>query len=453
MPKPLALPAAVFVVVYVGLLLCVPSQLVLAPLGAVGSPANLWGLAALFWWVLATVGGLNEVKGWTTLRVTLGLVALAVLLAYIAGMIQGWYAPVGLRQTSDELWTLSIVQPQDLNAKMITAADRGLLTFFSWSGIALLVGEGVRNRRDLDLIITCIAWFGAVVALIGIIEYFSGVNLSSYISIPGLTANSDFGVVVERSTINRVSSTAIHPIEFGVIMGALLWLALHRSLNSKRLLTWVPVGLIGLAVPMSVSRSGILALGVSLIVMLIGWSTSRRLVTLIIVPIAVVAIRFAAPGLVGTLVSLFTNLGNDPSIAGRTDDYGPVLSLYQAHPIFGRGLFTFVPRYYRILDNQLLMFLIEIGIVGLVAVLALFVSAFALGITVRRRGTDDRMRDLGLTLTAALAGISVGYATFDAWGFPMVAAMTFLLVGMISASHRIMRAENEPSPVATGGQP
>ena len=27
------------------------------------------------------------------------------------------------------------------------------------------------------------------------------------------------------------------------------------------------------------------------------------------------------PGLLGTLRSLFTNLGNDPSIEGRTEDY------------------------------------------------------------------------------------------------------------------------------------
>ncbi len=82
-------------------------------------------------------------------------------------------------------------------------------------------------------------------------------------------------------------------------------------------------------------------------------------------PVAVVGLRLAIPGLVGTLYSLFSNLQNDPSVSGRTSDYAVVLGLFDQHAILGRGLFTFVPRYYRILDNQYLMILVELGVVGL----------------------------------------------------------------------------------------
>ena len=43
----LRIPARVFVVVYAFLLFCIPSQLIVRPLGAPGTPANLWGILAL----------------------------------------------------------------------------------------------------------------------------------------------------------------------------------------------------------------------------------------------------------------------------------------------------------------------------------------------------------------------------------------------------------------------
>ena len=91
--------------------------------------------------------------------------------------------------------------------------------------------------------------------------------------------------------------------------------------------------LIGTALPMSVSRSAILAVARRLRrASSLGWPARWRLRALLVLPFAVVGMRLLAPGLVGTIRSLFANLVNDPSVTGRTDDYSVVLAPLRRAP-------------------------------------------------------------------------------------------------------------------------
>lgn len=452
-PRALSIPAVVVVIGYAGLLLLIPPQLVVAGLGGAGNPATLWAVAGLIWWIFATLSGQNPVKGWTALRIALGLLTVAVLLSYAWSMSRGWYAPLDARQWFDEVWTTSFVQPEQVAARTMASADRGLLTFAGWCGVVLLTAEGVRGRRDLDLLITWISIFATVVATIGIIQYFTGFNLAALISIPGLSASLEYGTGLERSGLVRVSATTSHAIEFGVLMATVFWLALHRSLTLRRLRSWIPTLLIGLAVPFAVARTPIIALAVAAMIMLFGWHGRRRFWAIVLAPVAAVAIRVAAPGLVGTLLAAFLWVGSDPSIAGRTEDYQPVLDLLAYSPVLGRGLFTFLPQFYRIFDNQLLLSLIELGIVGLIALLGFFATGFFLARRSFKAAKDEDLRHLGLTISAALAGLVICYGTFDALSFSMAAGMSFLLVGMAASLWRLTGAPVEPAGDAEQPQP
>jgi hypothetical protein len=430
------LPAVAFVVVYCVLMLCVPSQLILKPLGAAGTPANLWGLAALLWWILATLGGQNPGR-LSPLRLATGALALTVLASYAAGMTHGWYAPPDVRQATDELWSMFPFPLSELTEKMKSAADRGLLSFASWTGILLLTADGLRSWRDLELLATWLSWLGAVVASLGIIQFFTGVDIAGFFQIPGLVANAEFGAVDSRSVLNRVAATARHPIEFGVLMGSIFPLALHHSIYSRRSkAVWIPTVLIGTAIPMSVSRSAIITLGIAMLVMFIGWPWAWRRRALFIAPLAVVTLRVLVPGLVGTIISLFRWIFADTSVTGRTDDYTVVFALYSDHMFLGRGLATFLPRYYRILDNQMFGLLIEIGLIGFVVALVFLAVSYFSARGARRRARDERARHLSLALSAAIAGVVTSYFTFDALGYPMTAGITFLLAGMAGAAWR-----------------
>lgn len=280
------------------------------------------------------------------------------------------------------------------------------------------------------------------------IQYFTGLNLASYLGVPGLTALSEFGNALSRSDLHRIVSTSAHPIELGVVMSAILPLALHRSLHAAKRSAWIPTLLIGAASLMSVSRSAVVVAAVALVVLFLYWPWRWRLRALVIVPIAAVVGRLVLPGLLGTVRSLFTGLEYDPSIAGRTADYDLAFRLIAERPWLGQGMTTFVPMVYRTLDNQGLGMLLQLGILGTAAFLALVIAGVVQAWTPTRRGGSAEQRHLGVAISASLIGIVTSYLTFDAMGFRQVAGLTFLFVGLAGAVWHLAR---DGQPAAGGG--
>lgn len=442
------LPAWAFVATYAILLLCIPTRLIVGPVGAPGTPANLLAMVGLLWWTCSTVGGLGQVRGVTPMRVAFALFTVAVLLSYAAGHLDGWSQPADIHQRSDRLWEAADVT--QVTAIASSAADRGLLALAGWAGVLLLASEGIRSWDQLEKLVDWVVRGAAIVAAMAVVQYFTGSNIASYLQIPGLVGLIEFGDALSRSELNRVVATSAHPIELGVVMAALLPLALHRALRDpRRLVPWIPVALVGVAALMSVSRSAIVVLGVAFLVLFIGWPMRTRVVMAIVAAPLALALRAALPGLLGTIRSLFTGLSADPSVAGRTDDYPLVFGLIEKNPWHGQGLFTFVPMVYRTIDNQLLVMLLEIGYVGTAAFALLFITSQLAAWAPRRRRLDPQKQQLGYAVSAALLGIVTSFATFDALGFRQVAGLTFLLMGMAGAIHHLTRVTASASPAST----
>ena len=449
------IPAWRFTAMYAVLLLCIPTRLIVGPIGAPGTPANLFAMVGLVWWICSIAGGLNPRRGITPTRLSFGLFTAAVLISYAAGQIQGWYQPADIHQRSDRLWQAANVA--QVTETIGSAADRGLLAWAGWAGIVLLTAEGIRSWRELEKVISWVVGAGTFMATIGVIQYFTRWNIAGLLQIPGLTALTDFGNALSRSTLNRIVSTSAHPIELGVVMATILPLALHRSLHSDRKSTWIPTLLIGLAALMSVSRSAIVVAAVALVILFLGWPMRWRLIALALVPVAGVLGPIALPGLLGTLRSLFTGIEHDPSITGRTDDYELVFRMFSERPLFGQGLFTWVPMVYRTIDNQALVLLLELGIVGLAAFAWLILSGLIQALAPLRTGGSAQQRHLGLAVAAALIGITTSYVTFDAMGFRQVAGLTFLMLGLAGAVWHISQDSRDAGlavlPVPTPAQP
>lgn len=446
------LQAATVAVVLAVLLIGIPSVLIFHPLGAAGTPANMLGMLMLLWWISARlVPGLGVGAKWQPVRCAIGIFAVAVLLSYVASMIYGWGMPTGLQEKT--AFGSGVLQPQTIQqvvAKEVTSADRGLLSLAAWAGISLVIADGVRTWRELDRVLKALVFMGTFMAILGMLQYFFAVDLASYFQIPGLTPNADFGGIAVRS-VRRVEATAIHPIEYGVVLSAILPIALNRALYAppgRRRMRWLCVILIGAALPMSVSRSAILAVGIVLVVMFVGWSPRRKAYGLVAIACFAVAMKLLVHGLLGTIRSLFSNLGNDPSIQGRTEDYAVATRLFHEHPWFGRGFFTFIPALYRTFDNAYLLGVVEIGAVGVAALLLMFLIGIFTARGARRATTSPQGRDLGQALAASLAAIMVSAATFDMLGFPMAAGLTFFLLGCSGALWRISRDGGLPEEVA-----
>ncbi len=259
-----------------------------------------------------------------------------------------------------------------------------------------------------------------------------------------MKANADIPFFYSNAAVRRVAGTAIHPIEFGVVLAFILPFAMRYAFDApkgERLRPFVKLGLIVMALPMALSRSGTLGAMAAVIVLVSTWSWERRKRLLMLLPAFLVAVRAMAPGLLGSLFSLFASVRQDDSIKHRTQDYNVVGQFISHHPFFGRGFGTFLPQKYFLLDNQYLGTIIEMGFIGLAVVVALVVTGFFTARGARRLATNPKVKDLAQAFAASIAVAIVTFATFDFLGFQMATGMLFLMLGCAGALWRIAREE------------
>ena len=67
----------------------------------------------------------------------------------------------------------------------------------------------------------------------------------------------------------------------------------------------------------------------------------------------------------------------------------------------------------------------------------LFATALATARRARRLAVDPEIRDLAQCLAASVAVGAVAFGTLDAFSFPIVSGLTFLLIGCVGAVWRL----------------
>lgn len=409
-------PAAVLTV-YAAFLFLVPAHLVVPGVGASGRPPVVIGILGLAWLGAAViVPEIPNARGRQPLRIAMFVFAASFVMSYVSAYTR-------------------ILPPIEERALF-----RGMIVVAGSIGAALLAADGIGSKQRLETLLRRTTWFAAAVAVMGMVQFFTGFDIAALIRVPGLVPNTEVSFFGEERFYQRVAGTAMHPIEFGVVMAMMLPIALHFAIIDRHLdplRRFLPLVLIAAVVPMSVSRSGTLAAGVALAMLIPTWHSPLRERAIVLGAGFLVLMRAAVPGLLGTIKALFVNLFNDPSTTGRTEDYGMVGPYIAESPWFGRGFYTFLPDRYFTLDNQYLLSLVDSGLLGLVAVLGLFVVGISLARGARRRSEDFATRDLGQALAASLMATAVTFATFDAFSFPMVTGLTFLLLGCAGALWRL----------------
>lgn len=412
--------AAWLLSVFVALLLLIPANLTIAALGSIGTPALIVGLFALLWWLGSQM---NRTSSTLTpaqpIRRAMFCFTIAVLFSYVAATVR------------------------PIDGFELNGADRGLLLVASWLGIVLLTSDGLIGISRLEAPLRLLVLFGAVVAVVGIAQFLTRIPFVDVIQIPGLTPNNELTSIYNRSGFTRAAGTSTHPIEFGVVLSMILPIALHFAFSDthrNRLARWFPVAVIAFAVPITISRSALVGVAVALLVLIPSWSVQRRRLSYVVIAAGIVAIFVTIPGMVGSLTKLFTGISEDGSARSRTDSYSLALDFIYRSPIFGRGISTFLPEY-RILDNQYLGLLIEVGVVGTLAAVGLFLVAVVSALRSRRLTRDPRARSLAQSLAAMVAAGACTFATFDAFGFPQASGLMFLGIGCIGALSNTLRRD------------
>ena len=407
-------------VLTVGMVLtcAVPSYLSITKLGSVGRPALLWFLGALLWW------------GWTQLQRPFPQIMRTqparLFLFLFLGVISFSYALCNLRGLSPDEGR---------------AADSGLLRALSWAGLFLIANDGIVDRERLLATIRVVPLLGASLAALGLVQFVSGHSLVSEIELPGFSASSE--VEVLRSGFLRAAATATHPLEYGLALCMALPIGIMLALSEsrgRRVFHWLCVSLIASASALSVSRSTIIGLIAGLIVLIPAWPRVVRLRALAVCAVAILIMYIAVPGMVGTIRGMFITIPTDSSTQSRTDSYNAGFDMAARSPLFGKGFGTFLPKY-RILDNEYLLLLMDVGIVGLLAFVLLMFSGIFCCLRTRGLRTDPLMLQLSTAVAGSLVAGAVLFCFFDALSFPIASAFFFLILGIAGAMWRIARDE------------
>ncbi len=405
--------------IYLVLLIAVPSRLVFGAIGSTGTPAALVGIVALAWWtagrIVPSIGGAT---GLQPVRTTLLAFCVVVALSEVAGAARA------------------------MDGVESRAADAALFGLAAACGVAWLAADGIDRLERLVVLLDRIVIAGAALAALGIVQFFTDFDITKYLWFPGTHVNGDLQLIQVRDGFNRVAGTAVHPIEFGVVLATIFPLAVHRAMHrgaNPRLQRVLPLLLIAAALPMSLSRSAILGVLAAGLVLALGWTWSQRANAAVVTVGFLGLLRAVIPGLLGTLRNLFTNLQSDSSYVARTTHAHQAWVYIGATPWIGRGFGTFLPDRYVLLDNQYLGVLAETGVIGLVALVAVFCAAFVVAHHAGRTILDPELQSLGRALAAAAVVPLITYVTYDAFSLRMGVGITFLLLGCAGAFWRLTR--------------
>jgi polysaccharide biosynthesis protein PslJ len=402
---------------YLLLLYLIPSNRSIGALGSAGAVPIVWGCAAALWWAWYQLQRSHAEAHWGVrpVRLVAFLLVSAFLLSYIAAMVR------------------------PLPAEETNPADTGLIRLIGLIGILLVASDGPPGLSRFITFLRRLSGMGGLYAGFGLFQFVTGRAWVDLINIPGLITNSGYESIATRGGFTRPVSTATHPLEYALVLSMLLPIALSLAFYDRKtpvLLRWTPPALIGLALVLSSSRSAYVGLIVGLVVMFplltraARWGLAAGFVGML------GAGYILAPRVITNLRYLFISVGTDASVDSRTGSFAVVADLVSHSPIVGRGFGTFLPEY-RILDNQMLTLLIEVGILGLGVFILLLVTAAICALVGRHRSRDPLLRGMGAGLMASVVAGAGLLALFDAFAFAQAVGTLFLVIGLCSAYLRL----------------
>jgi len=402
--------------------------MVIKPLGAVGTVPIILSCLLFLAWLASWLWGMHDpIPLRHPGRLAGAVFALGVMASYVS-LYGGW---VGQGTVTG-----------------LAAADRWVVLVFASLGLILCVSDALETR---DQVLSVARWLiagGFFSSLVGVVQFAFHIDPMLWIqaAMPGFTYNGGVGAFQPRGNLVRVAGSTFHSIEFAVTSSMLLPFSIWRSMcdpRGARWFHWVQTLLLGSAVVLTVSRSGVLGVAVALLVSLPFMPRLLRRWMIVIMPILVVAAFALVPGFVGTITSALTANASDPSIANRLNNYPRVELMIDQRPLFGTGPGTYdTSNLIYVLDNQYLISAVTTGIVGTVCVAFYLLVPAIMTVIAARHTTDPNTKALAGALAGGLAAAGVCSVGFDSLSFPVFALTYPLLVALAGVVWKICKAES-----------
>jgi O-antigen ligase len=380
----------------------IPARLIVPGMTDVGRPGLVLGLALFVWWVLARFTTTLSMTGPQPMRWALMFFLVSALISYAVGFMRG------------------------LTTMEANAADRMMLFLSVFSGILLTAADGVPNWFRLRGVLKVLVACAAAVAGIALLQYVTQIDYTLYLNLPGLQVKTEAIEFEIRGSGVRVASTTTHYIELAAFLAMVLPFGIHFALFAgtpqRRRASAIMCFIIAAGVAATVSRTGILALGVMLLALFPVWAWRTRFNILIMSVGLLAGLGAASSGLVRTIFTLFDNVSDNSSINARTERYPMAFSYIAQRPWFGRGTGTWVPPQYQVMDNQWLITLLSTGYIGAATVAALHITGITLAGLAYRRSSERADKHLcaalistqlvALLVAATFDSMSVSYSTY-----------------------------------------
>jgi hypothetical protein len=230
------------------------------------------------------------------------------------------------------------------------------------------------------------------------------------------------------------------PLELATMMCTALPLALvgvmsGRGSRRRQILYLLACALV-MAGAFSTYRKSSLIIPAILIALLAAFRPRPALRLLPLALILFVMVHALAPGVIGSIAdqlspSRFASVG---TTAHRTSGYEAIRPLVWSRPAVGQGYGSYNANVLRILDSQVLMSLIETGVLGLLAYLSMMVTTVFTARTVFR-GHDGERAWIALSLGVGAVAFLVSSFLYDAMSFPHGPYIFLLFAALVSVMY------------------
>ena len=351
------------------------------------------------------------------------------------------------------LYGVGLMTPPD--ATVEASRTRALINLFANVGVALFVIIRIRTRRQRDILLGCLAVGLGFACLAGLLQGWTHIDLRFFFQPPGFVVNTEDLDLAVRGGVKRVVGTSPHPIEFSILSAVAVPLAIyfaHKATGWQvRLAAVLLCGLALVSMPGAVSRTGVIALGVALLVYMWHFKVRQILGALVVGAVVLVGYIVFAAGVAIALWGSITGAAEDDSIHDRIADYAQVSRTFQEHPLFGLGLGGAPVSVYGLLDNEWLQAIVQGGIVGVASMILLLVGGICGFNAALRSAKTPREKDQAYLLGSMFLAIAVCSFFFDLFSFQQATRILFLVFGLLWSSCTIALprdSKGHPPPLA-----
>lgn len=314
------------------------------------------------------------------------------------------------------------------------------LALLATYGIFFALCTAIIRPGEVTRLIGAMLALACVTAVSVVVEYRFGINpFHDWIGplFPGYVRPPELGTI---DSIGRVQifGPGVHPLVPAVMLSmtlpfAFAWLLKAEDRAHRLLYGTVVVLLIAGAVA---TQKKTAIVGPVICVLVLTAYKPRAMLRL--TPLALVlfvVVHLTAPGALGGVIDQFApeSVGTVNTTQDRVSDYEAVVPDVVDHPLLGRGYGSYDQKKHRILDNLYLTLAIGVGLLGLLAYLAIYVASFRNANRVARSGDPDRAPP-AMAAAAAIVVALISGALLDFLSFPQlpylfcfVAAIAFVL--------------------------